>query len=413
MAQPSVHGRFIWQELMTADTAAAGAFYARLLGWHTQPYPGPESAYSTFSTDRGRVGGLSGLAQDARAAGARSHWLPFIGTDDVDATVAAAQRLGGKVLHSPADIDNVGRYAILADPQGATFGAYRPQRPQASPARGEAAPPGEFVWHELATSDHEAAFDFYRELFGWEALQRMDMGPAGTYLIFGRDGVRYGGLYRLSTDTPVPYWLSYIQTADVDTVAAAATAAGGKVVNGPMEVPGGARIAQLLDPNGVLFAVHAEAKAKAKAAAPARAPARTRRVAAPAAAPAPRRPAAAKSPARKTAAKKKRQSARKAAAKKTAVKKTAGRRAAVKRAARKKTVAKKAPAKTAAARRPAPKKKARRTTRKAAAKRTAARSSRGARRRTGPRASGRARSKAPVRAAKRPAARRKVRRRGR
>ena len=126
MAQPSVHGRFIWQELMTADTAAAGAFYSRLLGWRTQPYPGPESAYSTFSTDRGRVGGLSGLAQDAREAGARSHWLPFIGTDDVDATVAVAQRLGGKVLHSPADIENVGRYAILADPQGATFGAYRP-----------------------------------------------------------------------------------------------------------------------------------------------------------------------------------------------------------------------------------------------------------------------------------------------
>jgi predicted enzyme related to lactoylglutathione lyase len=261
MAQPSVQGSFVWQELMTGDTAAAGSFYPKVLGWRSQNSP-HSNAYTMFAAASGPIAGMMRLSDELRQKGVPPHWLPYIGADDVDAAVAAAERLGAKVQHAPSDIENnVGRFAVLTDPQGAAFGIYRPGQGSAGPPRGTPAP-GQYSWHELATTDAEAAFEFYSKLFGWQGMQRMDMGAAGTYLIFGRDGAQRGGIYKLSR-AGGPHWLSYIEVASADAAAAAAREAGAKVVNGPMDVPGG-RIVQLTDPAGALFAVHSSAKPAAQ-----------------------------------------------------------------------------------------------------------------------------------------------------
>lgn len=263
MAQPSVHGRFIWQELLTEDTAAAAAFYAKVIGWRVRASQHPTAHnYSVFATDQGAVGGVTSLPDHARDAGARPHWLPYIGAENVDATAAKAERLGGRILRAATDVEELGRYAVLADPQGATFGIYRPKSPSGSTTKSQPQR-GEFAWQELASSDFEAGFRFYADLFGWQALQRMEMGPAGTYLIFGRDGVQQGGMYKLSSQMPAPYWLSYIEVADTEAAVESARAAGGRVTVEPMDVPGGGRIAQLLDAGGVLFAVHTAGHAAA------------------------------------------------------------------------------------------------------------------------------------------------------
>ncbi|HWG76386.1 MAG TPA: VOC family protein [Steroidobacteraceae bacterium] len=276
MAQPSVHGRFIWQELMTDDTAGAADFYAKVIGWQVQSPAHPNGDYSVFANARHPVGGVMSLPQHARDAGARPHWLPYIGADDVDGTVGRVEKLGGKVLRAASDVPDVGRYAVLADPQGAAFGVYHPLQ-SAAPASGQPGQ-GEFAWQELATTDFEAAFRFYSELFGWQSLQRMDMGPAGTYLIFGRNGVRQGGIYKLSAQMPAPYWLSYISVPDVDVAAGKAREHAARVINGPMDVPDGGRIAQLLDRSGVLFAIHSQTGATQahEAAAPKRSAAKPR-----------------------------------------------------------------------------------------------------------------------------------------
>src|SRR5580704_2358408 len=113
MAQPSVQGSFVWQELLTADTAAAGSFYPKVLGWRTQSSP-HNSSYTMFAAGAGPIAGMMRLPDDARQMGARPHWLPYIGADDVDATVASAEKLGAKVLHAASDIENnVGRFAVL------------------------------------------------------------------------------------------------------------------------------------------------------------------------------------------------------------------------------------------------------------------------------------------------------------
>ena len=144
-----------------------------------------------------------------------SHWLQYIGTRDVDGTAEAAVRAGGSIVKAPSDMQGAGRYAVLKDPQGAVFAIIDPEN--ARPEAAGAPPLGTFSWHELATSDNEAAFAFYSGLFGWDAMQRMDMGPAGVYLIFGQNGVQRGGIYIKPADMPgPPNWLPYVHVPNAD-----------------------------------------------------------------------------------------------------------------------------------------------------------------------------------------------------
>jgi predicted enzyme related to lactoylglutathione lyase len=174
--------------------------------------------------------------------------------DDVDATVVRARQLGGRIYKEPSDIPTVGRFAVIADPQGAALSVFKPASDM--PLH-DVSEEGEFCWNELTTSDSSAAFKFYSELFGWKILEEMDMGPMGTYRIFGVGDQRLGGIMTAPRDQPSPpAWLFYAETGNLDAALRRATTKGAKVLNGPMEVPGGARIAQLQDPQGAAFALH-------------------------------------------------------------------------------------------------------------------------------------------------------------
>jgi predicted enzyme related to lactoylglutathione lyase len=365
MAQGSIHGRFVWQELMTEDTARAGAFYSKVVGWHAQP-SAADPSYSQFGIGGGYYAGMMRLPDDARAMGARSQWLPYIGVTDVEATAASVERLGGHVKKPGTDIPTIGRFAILSDPQGSTFAVFKPS-PGAVGGSSET-PLGGFSWVELATANPEAAFEFYGKVFGWQAMNRMDMGPQGTYLIFGADGIQRGGMYKLHSDrSPVPYWLPYASVPSADVSATAATAAGGRIIAGPMDVPGGGRIVQFLDPSGAMFAVHS--LAAAKPAAPSKPAARPAAAKPAAAKPAPAKAAPAKPAPAKAAPAPSKPAAKKAAAKKAAPKKAAAKK---KPAARNKPGAKRKAAKKASGRKSAArsaKKAAKKSARKSAVKR--------------------------------------------
>jgi hypothetical protein len=209
-----------------------------------------------------------GMPPDA-PAGTPPFWSLYIGTPDLDATVAAAQRLGAKLCKEATEIPTIGRFAILTDPQGAAFTLFTPFDESAP---GNAPPPiGDFSWHELGTTDFEAAFRFYSELFGWQEMERMDMGPNGIYFIFGWDGEQRGGMYNQPPGMPgPPNWLSYASVANTDASVARAKAAGGRIINGPMDVPGEGRVAIMMDPQGAVFAVHSQKPAPASKAPPAK-----------------------------------------------------------------------------------------------------------------------------------------------
>jgi predicted enzyme related to lactoylglutathione lyase len=206
---------------------------------------------------QGPLGGVMKLPEEAEKMGAPPHWEAHVQVDDVDATTAQVKKLGGKVYKEPTDIPEVGRFAVLADPQGASFCVFKPK--EAMQAH-DVSKEGEFCWNELMTSDGEAAFRFYSQIFGWQILERME-GPAGTYLVFGVGDKRLGGMMTAQKGSRMPpMWIFYAETNDLDGALQRAQKKGAKVMNGPMEVPGGGRIVQLMDPQGAPFALHQSTK---------------------------------------------------------------------------------------------------------------------------------------------------------
>ena len=123
MAQSSYHGRFVWHELFSNDSAAAAAFYSRIMGWKAQPFS-PGSPYLIFSDKAGRsLAGAMALSDESRAMGTTPHWRGYIGANDVDAVVAQASRLGARILEPARDMPTVGRAAMLTDPGLAPAGS--------------------------------------------------------------------------------------------------------------------------------------------------------------------------------------------------------------------------------------------------------------------------------------------------
>jgi hypothetical protein len=258
MPEPRDRGRFCWYDLLTTNPDAAIPFYKRVIGWDTQKWEGGGGTYTMWTNGGAPLGGVMAIPEQARASGSPPHWLAYIATPDIQATVSRAKELGAGVHVPPTDIPTVGKYAVLTDPQGAAFAVFQPATD--TPGHDGAPAIGEFSWHELATTDPEAAFRFYSDLFGWTKTDAMDMGPGGIYQMYGRNGVPLGGMYRKPDEIPVPCWLYYTMIDDVHSGAERVRAAGGQVVNGPMEVPGGDWIAQCTDPQGAMFALHSVKK---------------------------------------------------------------------------------------------------------------------------------------------------------
>jgi len=254
----SVQRRFAWYELMTPDPKAGQAFYTNLFGWGLQDFDAAmKEPYVMWTRNSQPFGGVMRLPDEAKRMGAPPHWLPYVDVTKVDTAVAEATRLGAKVYVPPTDIPGGGRFAVLADPQGAVFGVVSSAQPTPEPAEPPAPQVGEVSWHELATTDQNAAFGFYNTLFGWEKSQAMDMGAAGTYQMFNRGEQMLGGMYNKAPDMPAPpHWLLYVRVPDIKQTLERVKTLGGKVLNGPMEVPGGSLVAQCMDPQGAAFAVH-------------------------------------------------------------------------------------------------------------------------------------------------------------
>jgi uncharacterized protein len=252
-------GRFVWHALMTTDPDAASRFYSAVVGWTSRAWE-RDPTYHVWMMGKRPTGGLVRLPDEARRAGAAPRWTPYVAVADVDGSVRQAQGMGARVEVAPRDIPP-GRVATLADPWGAVFSVFRPSSDDDMGS--DSAKPGDFGWHEHVSQDWKKAWDFYSTLFGWEHESSLEMGPENTYFMYKRAGTdqAIGGFYNLMPDQHAsPHWLSYVQVPSADTAAAAAKRAGGEVLNGPMEVPGGGRIAMLVDSEGAAFAVHSLAK---------------------------------------------------------------------------------------------------------------------------------------------------------
>lgn len=256
------HGDFIWYELLTSNADAAGDFYGKVVGWTSTSAGQPGMDYRFFSSGDGSdmkdgVGGYMAITPEMAQGGARPAWVGYILVDDVDASAAAITAAGGSVMMPPMDLEGVGRMAMIADPQGAPFYIMKGASDEPSHSFAATEPKvGHCAWNELASSDPEAAKAFYRAQFKWVDGESMDMGPMGSYdfLKVGDDrGFNIGAVYTKVPEDPQSHWLFYFRVPDIDKAVDTITTNKGRILQEPIEVPGGDFSIVGYDPQGAAF----------------------------------------------------------------------------------------------------------------------------------------------------------------
>jgi hypothetical protein len=256
---PNPEGDFIWYELMTPDAEGSKAFYDAVVGWEIGGEGPPEyGGYRMIGRSDGKfTGGVLPMTPEMQQHGARPTWLGYINVSDVDEEARAIEQAGGKILMTH-DVPNVGRIAMVADPQGAPFYIMKPIPPADDPnARSDVFEPNTAQhcrWNELSTSDPVAARRFYGDQFGWTTEQFMPMGDHGEYRFIEQNGITIGAIAG-AMDGQQPRWRYYFGVPSIAKAKEVAEAKGAKILVGPMEVPGGDHIVIGIDPQGAEFAL--------------------------------------------------------------------------------------------------------------------------------------------------------------
>jgi predicted enzyme related to lactoylglutathione lyase len=114
-------GSFAWNELVTPDVEAAKRFYGELFGWNFETQAMPQFEYTTIKTEAGRANGGMVPMAGPQWQGIPPHWMTYFAVEKVDDSLARVERSGGTIQVPATDIPGVGRFGVVADPQGATF----------------------------------------------------------------------------------------------------------------------------------------------------------------------------------------------------------------------------------------------------------------------------------------------------
>ena len=257
MSNPT--GSFVWYELMSPDPDGSARFYGAVVGWRgvSDAEPGAAMDHRMIErTEGGNAGGVMRLTDEMARGGTRPCWLGYLSVGNVDAAVAAIEGDGGQALVPAFDLE-VGRIAMVADPQGAPFYVMTPRPPEGREGMSSDVfstdRPQHVRWNELRTSDPEAAIAFYGKHFGIERSGEMDMGEMGAYRFISKAGTTIGAVMQRPKEVPVSAWGFSIGVDDIDRAADAVKAGGGRTLRGPHEIPGGEFTLDGTDPQGAPF----------------------------------------------------------------------------------------------------------------------------------------------------------------
>jgi predicted enzyme related to lactoylglutathione lyase len=238
-------GTPIWADLASSDLESSAAFYGAVLGWSRKPYDRDE--YSDFLSGSNEVGGMAPKVGDAHDG-----WTIYLKVDDIEATVVAAAAAGGRVLHEPEDVSDIGRWALLEDPSGAEIAVWEAKTFHGFDAINE---PGAPCWFELHTKDFATAVPFYEQVFGWTVTS---IGDSDDFrmVVFGEPGTASAGIFDAARNalTDRSQWMLYLAVEDADAAASLVTKHGGTVFDGPADTPFG-RMSHAADSTGVLFSL--------------------------------------------------------------------------------------------------------------------------------------------------------------
>ena len=252
------NGSFCWIELGTTDQSAAKTFYQALFGWTPNDMPmGPSGTYTIFQLNGRDAAAGYQLNSQQLAQHVPPHWMVYIQVENVDASTAKVQPLGGTVVLAPFDVFDAGRMSVNHDPTGAYFCLWQPKK---NAGIGVAGLHGTLCWADLCTPDTQAAEKFYSGLLGWK-LEAGEKDTSG-YLHIKNGEEFIGGMppaKHLQPGVP-PYWLAYFLVDDVDATANKAKEMGAELYCPPMTVEGVGRMSIIADPQGAVFAIFKSAR---------------------------------------------------------------------------------------------------------------------------------------------------------
>lgn len=240
------YDRFVWCELVTPNTDDGIGFWSEVAGFRVTEMKMPDgSDYRTLVRGEQTVAGVIA----PRMPGVAPHFTQYVSVSDVAEAARRAAAAGGRVIVPATDV-GIGTFALVADPQGATFQLWHS-------AQGDGTGALAVSWNELWASDAEAVAPFYASVFGW-ARERMEM-PSGPYHVYKREDASVAGLMTRPDAKIPPMWLPYLEVDDVDAVVQRARSNGGAVHAEPMSVEGVGRFAIIADRQGAVAGVIASA----------------------------------------------------------------------------------------------------------------------------------------------------------
>ncbi|HYR28019.1 MAG TPA: VOC family protein [Thermoanaerobaculia bacterium] len=239
-------GAFCWIELATSDAAGARKFYSDLFGWTTSEQSmGEMGTYYVFQKDGKDVAAMYQQAGDPQGTG--PNWLSYVSVASADDAAARATSLGAQGVNGPFDVADLGRMAVIKDPQGAHIAVWQGKSHGGVQLRDEQ---DSLCWNELHAHDLSGARSFYTALFKWRAKE----SPDYTEWHLGEHAI--GGMIAMHGPPNAPAaWMPYFAVADCDAAASRAAAGGAQVCVEPRDIEKVGRFAVLIDPQGAMFAV--------------------------------------------------------------------------------------------------------------------------------------------------------------
>jgi predicted enzyme related to lactoylglutathione lyase len=249
--------RFVWHDLNTKDVEGSKKFYGEIFNWKFGA--SDNGPYLHITAGDEMIGGVRQMGADEHQP---TSWLGYVVVDDVAATVASITGAGGRVYMPTTKMENVGTFAVTADPTGGVFAPWKSARAEEDVENLTMPKPFTFVWDELMSTDPAAAGAFYEKVFGWKP-RPVDMGDGNTYTLLDRPGVKNvkgdqgsaGGMMKSPPGVPASFWLAYVGVDDCDKLSERAARLGAKVMVPPTDIPNVGRFACWSDPQGASIAI--------------------------------------------------------------------------------------------------------------------------------------------------------------
>lgn len=202
-------------------------FYGELFAWKINSVPYGPGTYRLVYAGEKQIAGIMHFDK----AGIPPHWVSYVTVDDVDATAAKAKAAGGTIANPPMDIPNVGRFAVLLDPDNAPTVAFKSANPEpdsnAQPALGE------FVWEQLNSPAPEKSIAFYTQVYGWTS--RPQEGDPRMFVL-ASGGTDVCTIMQAPPGVPA-HWLTYVVVEKLKDANERCKRLGGKVMVEEIPVP--------------------------------------------------------------------------------------------------------------------------------------------------------------------------------